>query len=162
MKLFIKENKIATESALLEPFLTKALLKVNGYKIERLELTIPNKDITIAEFLSFSPIASGFKSFPIWIEIPKALSGANIPVAFSFSTYLDEEDNVIQRKISDMSISAIGTINDIYYLQSVTSRITKSDLELIVANSNTIALSISERNALVNDPQGEYYVEEII
>ncbi len=89
----------------------------------------------------------------------KILSDANIPVGFSFSTYLDEDENVIQRKISDMSISAEGVTNDIYYLQSITSNITKNDLDLIVANPNTTALSKSERNTKISDVDGEYYVD---
>jgi hypothetical protein len=161
MILYIKENKIADYRALLEPWLTKAILKVDGYDIDKLKLTIPKEDVSIDVLLAFAPIAAGYDDYPIWIEVPIALDNANIPATFSFSTYIDDDGNTVQRKISDMPISSAGTTNNIRYLQGHTSRATKSDIEAIVANPNVVALSLSDRNALINDPNGEYYVEDI-
>jgi hypothetical protein len=162
MKLYIKENKIDTYFSVIERYVDRVILKVSGYSINELELTIPNKDLTIDELLALSPIAAGYDDYPIWIEVPIALNDANIPATFSFSTYIDDDGNTVQRKISDMPISSAGTTNNIRYLQGHTSRATKSDIEAIVANPNVVALSLSERNALINDPNGEYYVEDII
>jgi hypothetical protein len=119
--------------------------------------------MTITDLYDLEPIIAGYEDFPIWLEIPKSMDNNNIPASFSFSTYETEDENgnliTVQRKVSDMEISAEGVTNNIRYLQSITSNITKADLDAIVANANIIELSLSERDALVKNPQGEYYVE---
>lgn len=161
MILKIKENKIAEYGSILNPYIQKVLLKVGNYKFGKLEIEIPSQDITIAEFQSFVDIGAGYESFPIWIEIENQYANNNIPAALSFSTYQDEDDNTIQRKISDMSVSATtrDTLKSIYYLNGITSKISKSDLDILVANSVTTVLSLLEKQELINDENGEYYVE---
>jgi len=166
MKIKIKKNKLETQYALIEKYVNRALLKVPGYKLGELEITIPTEHITVVDLYDLEPILAGYEMFPIWLEIPKSMDNLNIPLSFSFSTYTDIDSNgdeiVVQRKVSDMTISVAGTVNNIRYLQSITSKIKKADLDAIVANANVVELSLSERNALVNDPNGEYYIEPLI
>ena len=166
MKLRIKESKIAANIDILAPWLAKAQLGVDGYEIDKLELTIPTEDVTIADFQSFEDVAAGHEDYSIYIEIPNQHANNNVPASLSFSTYteIDENDNevTIQRKISDLTVSRAGPTNTIYYLQGITSKITKSDLDIMVANAVTTVLSASERSTKINDPDGEYYVEQTI
>lgn len=161
MKLLVKESRIAIFRDDLEPWLTKALLKVSGYKIDKLELTIPTEDVLVADFQSFVDIAAGYEDYPIWIEIENQYANNNIPVALSFATYQDEDDNTVNRKISDMSIGATtrDTLKSIYYLNGITSKITKSDLDILVSHPLTTVLSLSEYLSKRDDINGEYYIE---
>jgi hypothetical protein len=163
MKIQIKKSQLDSQYSLIEKYVNRALLKVPGYEINELEIEIPTEHMTITDLYDLEPIIAGYEDFPIWLEIPKSMDNNDIPASFSFSTYETEDENgdpvTIQRKVSDMTISAVGTTNNIRYLQSVTSKLTKSDLDAIVANANIIELSLSERDALVKNPQGEYYVE---
>lgn len=161
MILKIRKNQIVPHGSILDPYIQKALLKVSGYKIKKLELEIPHTDVTIADFQAFVDIAAGYSGFPIWFEIENQYANNNIPASLSFSTYQDEDGNPIQRKISDMTIGATtrDTLKSIYYLDGITSKITKSDLNILVANPLTNVLSSSEYQEKINDPGGEYYVE---
>lgn len=161
MILKIRKNQIIPHGSILDPYIQKALLKVSGYKIRKLELVIPHTDITIAEFQAFVDIAAGYENFPIWLEIENQYSDNNIPAGLSFATYQDENDNTINRKISDMTAGATtrDTLKSIYYLSRITDKIIRSDLDILVANPLTTVLSISEYQAKVNDPEGDYYVE---
>lgn len=164
MILKIRKNQIVPHGSILDPYIQKALLKVSGYKIRKLELVIPNTDITIAEFQAFVDIAAGYKDFPIWMEIENQYSDNNIPAGLSFATYQDENDNTINRKISDMSIGATtrDTLKSIYYLSGITSKITKADLDILVSHPLTTALSQLEYRELIKDENGDYYIEPVI
>ena len=164
MILKVRKNQIVPHGSILDPYIQKALLKVSGYKIKKLELEIPNTDVTIADFQAFVDIAAGYSGFPIWFEIENQYANNNIPTGLSFSTYQDEDDNTIQRKISDMSVGATtrDTLKSIYYLNGITSEITKNDLDILVSHPLTTVLSLSEYQELVNDENGDYYVEPLI
>jgi hypothetical protein len=164
MTLDIREDRLESHINLIQKYINRAIMKVPGYAINELSLTIPSDDISINEFLSLGPIAAGYDDYPVWLEIPKALDDYNIPSKFSFSTYEDVDGELnpitVQRKVSDMSISSSGVANNIRYLNGITSNLTKNDINEIFLNTDVTPLSTAERAALVADPNGEYYVEE--
>lgn len=162
MKILIKEKKIAANIGILAPWLAKEQLKVSGYKVGILEVTLPNEDVTIADFQAIEAVAAGYEDYPIWVEIENQYANNNLPAGLSFATYDDVDDNgnpiTVTRKVLDMEVRAVGSSNTIYYLDGITSNITKGDLDIMVGNAVTTVLSLSEMLAKVNDEEGEYFV----
>jgi len=145
---------------IVEPYRAKAQMGVSGYTINGTEISVNNKDVEIDEAEAVMDFAEDVKDFPVWLEIANSDLDTDIPNTISWSTYIDDNDNVIQRKFSDMTILANGTTKSIRYIQDETSSILKDDLKALKKAAKIKLMGLKDVKKAMADPNDEYYVED--
>jgi len=163
MKIKYNPDTLTQENVnMVEPYRAKAQMGVDGYSIDGTEISVNNKDIELTEAEDIMDFAEKVKDFPVWLEIANSDLDIDIPNTISWSTYEDEDGNVIQRKFSDMTVLAEGVTKSIRYIQRETSNISNDDLKAIKKVAKIKLMGLKDLNKAIADPNDEYYVDDEI
>jgi len=150
---------------MLEPFRAKSQMEISGYEINGVEFNVPSEDVNQTDAETLMDFAE-VKDYEIWLEIPNQYIDDFIPDTISWSSYEVEDASgnisIVDRKYSDMTLFREGTTKQIRYLQDITSSIEKNDFKELKKQAKIKVFNKKELKDVLNDPNDEYYVEDII
>jgi hypothetical protein len=163
MKVHLKGFDSFKLARVLDSFMhtaVRAQLGLDNHRYDKKAQVLTMRDCTVEEYIT-SPFP--VSEYSVWFEVPLDYAGP-IPVNVHWGT--TEYDNDLNETFTpftfaDAQVLRAGTVNQIVHFDQLSANISKHDAAAFF-NDNFKILDRNEVMELINDEEGEYWVDEMV